>query len=147
MRVSTVALRVAVRSVICPPPELLQCYFPLSWERGLNFQLSLCGTHMGRVTCGSAEKHFAHVCTHTPCASPVCRPNLTGPDSSPCKTFPLGGLLSLLPSVGTLLLITLNSVYSHNWIAGVFFMQHTRDAVPVSLLCGNFLVCCEAALR
>lgn len=132
----------------CPPPEMMQCCFPLGWERALNFQLLLCGTPMGIVAPGSSSaKTILHMRVHTPCESLLCRLNLTGPNSSPCKTFPLGSLLSLLPSVGTFFLITLNSVYSHHWLTGVFFMQHTRDAVPVSLLCGNFLVCSEAALR
>lgn len=148
MRVSTVALRVAVR----------KCHFPSSWvvaelfsvrpRKGTDFQLLLRGTHTGRLTLGSGSAEIIlHMHVHTPCASLVCRPNHTGPDSSPYKTFPPAVLLSLSPSVGTFFLITLNSIYSHHWIAGVFFMQHTRDTVPVSLLCGNFLVCCEAALR
>lgn len=57
------------------------------------------------------------MCAH--CPSPLCRPNFAGPNSSPCKIFPLGGLLSLLPSVGAFFLTLFNSLYSYHWLSGV----------------------------
>lgn len=68
--------------------------FPLGQERGLNFQLQLCGTHMGKLTVVVVvQKNILHLCLHTPCASLMCRSYRAWQQS--LQIFPRCDLLSL----------------------------------------------------